>query len=259
MRITTIINGKGGVGKTTTTHALATGLDKTKYKTLAIDYDPQGNLSHAFGVDVNNVPTLYHVFRGDLNIKDAIQHTPQGDIIAGNAWLAQLESMFSGPAYLKSIRKLKILLSILENEYSHIFIDNQPLIGGILTTQSLASANDLIVPISAEVFALQGLARLQEAVAEIKENISPSLHIDGILLTKLNPRTNISVGLTKAINQWAEQEKTKLYKTYIRESVSVKESQVNKQSLFDFAPGSNPAKDYLAFIAEYLATEKETK
>ena len=256
MRITTIINGKGGVGKTTTTHALATGIDKTKYKALAIDYDPQGNLSHAFGVDVNNVPTLYHVFRGDLDIKEAIQHTPQGDILAGNAWLAQLEAMFSGAAYLKSIRKLKTLLSNLEGEYTHVFIDNQPLIGGILTTQSLASATDLIVPISAEVFALQGLARLQEAIGEIKENISPSLRIDGVLLTKLNPRTNISAGLTKAINKWAELEKTKVYKSFIRESVSVKEAQVNKQSLFDFAPESNPAKDYLAFIEEYLETKK---
>lgn len=259
MRITTIINGKGGVGKTTTTHALATGLDKTKYKPLAIDYDPQGNLSHAFGVDVNNVPTMYHVFRGDLGLKDAVQHTPQGDIVAGNAWLAQLEAMFSGPAYLKSIRKLKQLLTDLEEDYTHVLIDNQPLIGGILTTQSLAAASDLIVPMAAEVFALQGLARLQEAVGEIKENISPTLRIDGVLLTKLNPRTNISTGLTKAINQWAEQENTKVYKTFIRESVSVKEAQVNQQSLFDFAPESNPAKDYLDFIQEYLETEKGAK
>ena len=81
MRITTIINGKGGVGKTTTAQALGTGLNKLDHtKTLAIDYDPQGNLSFAYGAEVISSPTMYHVINGDISIRDAIQHTPQGDI-----------------------------------------------------------------------------------------------------------------------------------------------------------------------------------
>lgn len=254
MRITTIINGKGGVGKTTTAHALATGLDRTKYKTLAIDYDPQGNLSHAFGAETNACPTMYHVFNGEISIEDAIQHTEQGDIIAANAWLGQLEGMMGGPAYLKSVRKLRQQLDQLTG-YTNVFIDNQPLIGGILTTQSLAAADDLIVPMAADVFALQGLARLDEAIRDIVEVVNPGLKIDGILLTKYNPRTLIASGLASNITLWAEGNGTRVYQTYIRESVSVREAQAKKTSLFDYAPSSNPAVDYRAFVSEYLAKE----
>lgn len=257
MRITTIINGKGGVGKTTTAHALATGLDKSKYKTLAIDYDPQGNLSYAFGVNVNNTPTMYHVFSGDISIQEAIQHTSQGDIIAGNAFLGQLEAMFSGPNYLKSIRKLAEQLRSLSTEYTHIFIDNQPLIGGILTTQALASANDLVVPVSADTFTLQGLAKLQEALKDIREMVNPKIKIDGLLLTRYNPRTIISSDLAENMRRWAAAEQTRVYNAYIRESVVVKEAQASKESLFAYSSQSNPAVDYKAFITEYLQQEEE--
>ena len=252
MRITTIINGKGGVGKTTTTHALATGLDKSKYKTLAIDYDPQGNLSYAFGVDINNTPTMYHVFTDVITAQEAIQHTRQGDIIAGNGFLGQLEAMFSGPAYLRSIRKLAEQLRPLADQYTHIFIDNQPLIGGILTTQALACADDLVVPVSADTFTLQGLAKLQGALKDIREMVNPKIKIDGLLLTRHNPRTIISGDLAENMRAWAEREQSRVYQTYIRESVAVKEAQANKQSLFEYSPQSNPAIDYQTFITEYL-------
>jgi len=252
MRISTIINGKGGVGKTTTAHALATGLDKSKHKTLAIDYDPQGNLSYAFGVDVNNTPTMYHVFSGDITLQEAIQHTRQGDIIAGNGFLGQLEAMFSGPAYLRCIRKLGEQLQQLGREYTHVFIDYQPLIGGILTTQALACADDLVVPVSVDTFTIQGLAKLQGALKDIREMINPPIKIDGLLLTRHNPRTIISGDLSDNMRKWAESEQTRVYQAFIRESVVVKEAQASKESLFEYAPQSNPAADYLAFIHEYL-------
>jgi len=255
MRISTIINGKGGVGKTTTSHALATGLDKSKYKSLTIDYDPQGNLSYAFGVDVNNTPTMYHVFNGDITIQEAIQHTRQGDIIAGNGFLGQLEAMFSGPAYLRSIRKLSEQLRQLQEEYTHIFIDNQPLIGGILTTQALACADDLVIPVSADTFTIQGLAKLHGALIDIREMINPQIKIDGLLLTRHNPRTIISGDLANNMRQWATAEQTRVYQSFIRESVVVKEAQASKKSLFEYAPQSNPAVDYQAFIMEYLNQE----
>jgi len=253
MRITTIINGKGGVGKTTTAHALATGLEKRK--TLAIDYDPQGNLSYAFGVDVTNTPTMYHVFTGDIAIEEAIQHTSQGDIVAGNAFLRQLEALFSGPNYLKSIRKLAEQLRRLTSTYTHVFIDNQPLIGGILTTQSLACATDLVVPVSADTFTLQGLAKLQEAIKDIRDLVNPALRIDGLLLTRHNPRTIISGDLADNMRTWAALEHTRVYQTYIRESVIVKEAQACKKSLFAYSPHSNPALDYKAFMKEYVQGE----
>ena len=143
-------------------------------------------------------------------------------------------------------------LKKLSEEYTHVFIDNQPLIGGILTTQALACADDLVVPVSADTFTIQGLAKLQGALTDIREMVNPSIKIDGLLLTRHNPRTILSGDLAENMRKWAEGEKTQVYETFIRESVAVKEAQASKQSLFEYAPTSNPAVDYLSFIKEYL-------
>ena len=260
MRITTIINGKGGVGKTTTAQALATGLNKTPgCKSLAVDYDPQGNLSFAYGADVISSPTMYHVINGDISLREAIQHTPQGDIIVGNASLTKIETMFSGEDIFDGLDKLKDELHQLEGEYTHILIDNQPLIGGMLTRQTLIAADDLVVPMLADMFTIQGLARLEKAVDSIQKRDNPGLTIAGILLTKHQPRTIFGSSVGQALLTWASEHETRVYDTYIRESVSVKEAQARKQSLFDYAPYSNPAQDYLSFIKEYLAEEKGKK
>lgn len=258
MRITTIINGKGGVGKTTTTHILATGLDKTKYKTLAVDYDPSGNLSYAFGANISNCPTMYHVFNGDTSIQEAIQSTPQGDIIASNASLSKLTNLFGGDDLLEGVAKLKEQLACLSNEYTHIFIDSQPTIGGIFTLQPLTAANDLVIPMEAEIFSVQGLSRLQQGVESVKKYYNSTLSINGILLTSNDLRTNISKDIKNTVDKWAKLYDTKVYNTFIRIGVCVREAQSKQQSLFDYAPKSKPAEDFLSFIKEYLQVEEDS-
>lgn len=255
MRITTIINGKGGVGKTTTAHALATGLNPRRYKSLAVDYDPQGNLSLAYGADVMGSPTMYHVLNGEVTLAEAVQHTEQGDILVGNASLTKIEKMYAGEDYLEGIGKLRSSLQPLEG-YTHVFIDNQPLIGGLLTMQALAAATDLVVPMSAETFAVQGFSRLQKAIESIRMHFNPGLRIDGILLTKYATRTIISSHIRETIVKWAEEFGTRVYDAAIREGVSVREAQAKHQSLFAYAPYANPTLDYKAFIKEYLQTEE---
>ena len=260
MRITTIINGKGGVGKTTTAQALAAGMNRIpngKYKTLAIDYDPQGNLSFAYGADITNAPTMYHVINGEASIDEAIQHTDQGDIVAANASLTKIDSLFSGDEIFEGLDKLKDQLIPISDRYSHAFIDNQPLIGGMLTRQALVAATDLVVPMLADMFTIQGLARLEKAVETIQKRDNPNLKIEGLLLTKHNPRTIFGSNIGEAIEKWAFNHQTRVYQNFIRESVCVKESQAKKQSLFEYAPNSNPAIDYTAFIREYLNQESE--
>jgi len=252
MRITTIINGKGGVGKTTTTHAMSTGLNKRGLSTLAVDYDPQGNLSLAFGADVSNHPTMYHVIVGEASFDEAIQHTTQGNIIAGNSSLSKMDTQYHGDTLLDGITRLKEELNRLSDQYDYIFIDNQPLIGGLLTMQSLVAANDLVVPLSADVFAVQGLVKLQEATERIKKIYNPNLMIDGLLLTKHNPRTVISGQMSENLSKWSSAFNSGVYKTFIREGVAVREAQLKKQSVFDYAPTSNPAQDYIEFINEYV-------
>lgn len=252
MRITGIINGKGGVAKTSTAHALATGLGKGGYRALAIDYDRQGNLSLAYGADTTAAPTMYHVVAGDVPIGEAIQHTAQGDIIAGNASLTKIDALFSGSSYLKGIKQLRTHLAQLPEEYTHVIIDNAPNIGGLQALQVLTAATDLVVPMTADAFSAQGVADLQEALENVREDFNPELVITGILIVRHNPRILIANKISGDLHRWAESNQTRIYKTFIRDGVSVKESQLRQQSLFDYAPTSNPAIDYLHFIEEYL-------
>lgn len=252
MRITGIINGKGGVAKTSTAHALATGLGKGGYKTLAIDYDRQGNLSLAYGANNLSAPTMYHVINGNVTINEAIQHTEQGDVIAGNASLTKIDVLFTGSAYLKGIKQLRVHLSDLSQEYTHVIIDNAPNIGSLQALQVLAASTDLVVPMTADAFSAQGVADLQEAYENVREDFNPNLSIAGILLVRHNPRILISNKISGDLHQWADANQVRIYKTFIRNGISVKESQLRQQCLFDYAPQSNPAVDYQHFIEEYL-------
>lgn len=254
MRITSIINGKGGVGKTTTTQALATGLDKSKYKTLAIDYDPQGNLSMVYGANVTSSPTMFHIMSGEVAINEAIQHTPQGDIIVGNASLTKIQSLYED--MFEGFDKLKDQLESFDMGYTHVFIDNQPLIVGLLTRQTLFASNDLIIPMMPDILAVQGLTSLQKAIEGTKKMGRPDLKVNGILFTKHNPRTLIGSQIGQKIREWARENDTKVYNTFIRESVSIREAQAKRRSIYDYAPKSNPVMDYMAFISEYLSEER---
>ena len=256
-RRTGCVLGKGGPGKTTVSMGLATGIPIVakqagiEAKTLLIDNDPQGNASYAYQANTTDAPTMYHVFSGDVDIHDVIQHTPQGDIIPANQLLTKTDGLFEN--YLEAVDRLRDELDKLEGEYSHIIIDNQPLIGGLLTTQALAACTDLVIPVTADVFSLQGLERLQQAIVSIRRHVNPNLAISGILLNKFNPRFNLSGGLMQSLSKWAEMNDTKVFDTYIREGVSVREAQTVRQNLFTYAPHSNPALDFQKFIkTEYL-------
>lgn len=256
-RITSAAIGKGGPGKSTVAMGLATGLPVVEpgAKTLLIDYDPQGNASYAYQANTIDAPNLYHVYSGEADIRETIQHMPQGDIIPANQLLTKVEGLFDN--YLDAVERLREALETVSQDYTHIIIDNQPLIGGLLTTQALAASGDLVIPITADVFSLQGLERLQQAIASIRKRINPNLRVDGLLLNKFNPRHTLSSGLLNSVNKWAEVNETRVYPTYIRESVAVREAQTLRQSLFDYAPQSNPARDLLRFIREdYLSTER---
>lgn len=252
MRITTVINGKGGVAKTTTAHALAAGLYKGGFRPLAIDYDRQGNLSLAFGADNKNEPTMYHVISGEATLAEAIQETPQGFIIAGNSSLGKLDTLFAGAGFLKGVKQLRQKLEGLSG-FSHVIIDNAPNIAGLQALQSLAAATDIVIPMTTEVFSAQGVTDFQEAYESVREDLNPGLAVAGVLLVRHNPRTQISGKIGGDLRVWAEQNGIHIYNTTIREGVSVKESQLLRQSLFDYAPTSNPALDYLSFLKEYVA------
>ena len=250
-RITAIANQKGGVGKTSTAHALVTGLTVKGYKALAIDADPQGNLSNTMNTNYN-MPGVYEVMSGTATVADAIQHSKQGDIIASTARLtgADLEFTDMGREYL-----LRDKIAPILSHYDYIIIDTPPTLG-IITINALTAATDAIIPMGADVYSLQGLGQLHSVIGKVKQYCNPGLVISGLLITRYVGRAILTQDLRTVIEDKAKQIGSNLYHTVIREGIAVKESQAQQESLFASGLKSNPAKDYLLFIDEYLQLRK---
>jgi chromosome partitioning protein len=255
-QITTITNQKGGVGKTTTSHALATGLKIKGRTVLVIDIDPQANITYTMSADEDQTGT-YEVLQGiardiKINIRDVIQKTTQGDIISSSLNLsgADMEFNVQGREYL-----LKESLLPLSNTYDHIIIDTPPTLG-ILTINALTASNDVIIPMGAEALSMKGLGQLYRTIQRTRKHSNPSLKISGLLLTRYNARTVLAQELKKSIIEHAQAMGSKVFNTVIREGIAIKEAQTNRTNIFDYAPNSNPAIDYTAFIDEYLQGEK---
>ena len=246
-KIIVIANQKGGVGKTTTANALACGLTGRKFKTLAVDCDPQGNLSYAMQAD-DQQEGLYEVMKGQSAPAEAVQRTEQGDIISGSLLLAgaDLEFTDTGREYL-----LREILEPLKKIYDYIIIDSPPTLG-ILTINALAAGDDVIIPMGADIFSLQGLSQLYNAVSKVRKFCNPGLKIAGLLITRYNARTILSRDLREVIEEKAVQIGAPVFHTVIRESVSIREAQTHQESIFKISPDSNPAQDYQDFIREYL-------
>lgn len=251
MIVYTITNQKGGVGKTTTAHILASGLVKAGYKVLVIDTDPQTNLTYTAGIDTNNTQDLYDLFINDFSLQ-AIQKTSVGfDMIAGSVNFARADKEFTdtGREYI-----LRDLLEPVKENYDYCIIDTPPTLG-ILTINALTASNSVIVPMGADIYSLQGLSQLQGLINNVKKYCNPALQLEGLLLTKYNPRAIINRDIKDNLEQVAKNLNTKVFDVYIREAVAVKEVQAMKQSIFEIYPNSNVTKDYTKFIK--LLTGKE--
>ncbi|MCL2399861.1 MAG: AAA family ATPase [Defluviitaleaceae bacterium] len=250
MRITTIINQKGGVGKTTTAHALATGLRIQGYNVLSIDIDPQGNFSYTMNADTKG-RGIYGAMRGEYSMYDVIQNTEQGDIVPSSLLLtaADMEFTSTGREWI-----IDSLLKSMDNSYSHVIIDSPPTLG-VLTINALTASTDVVIPMGADIYSLQGLYQLHNTILKVKQFCNKNISIAGLLLTRYNSRTVLSHDIRDGIESKARELQAPLYSTVIREGVAVKEAQTSQTSLFCYAPKSNPALDYKAFIAEYLNQE----
>ena len=250
MKTIAIINQKGGVGKSTTAFTLASGLKNKGYKTLCIDMDAQGNLSYTANAN-DDLLTIYDLLAEDANINQAIQHTKNFDLIASSKALSGADGFITdiGKEY-----KLKEILESVKNNYDYIIIDTPPALG-ILTVNALTACDSVIIPAQADIYSLQGIEQLSKTIQPIKKYCNDKLKIDGILLTRYSPRAILSREVAEIANDLAQNLNTKVFKSTIREAIAVKESQINKQSLFDYAPNSNVTNDYLNFINELLKGE----
>ena len=243
-----ITNQKGGVGKTTTTAAVATALFSNKKKVLGIDLDPQGNLGFSLGMDPDSSSTIYDVLTKNVPIHKAIHRTDYCDIIPSNILLssAELELNVRGRELL-----LKNALEPVKDFYDYIIIDTPPALN-ILTVNAYTAADGLIIPMVPEILIILGVAQLKETVDSVRHSFNPALNVLGILLTKYNSRTLLAREVKEMAEEIARSIGTSVFHTSIRPGVSVAEAPAHGLSIYDYAPRSNPARDYKAFVNELL-------
>lgn len=244
-----IANQKGGIGKTTTATTLAGVLGK-KGKTLLIDADPQGNSTSTYQAVIEDQATLYDVMVDSdaLPIEDAIQHMENGDIVASDPLLAKAGKLLDGN--VEGLYRLQDALDVLDG-YDYIVIDTAPSLDVVLYN-CLIAADQVIIPVTADAYAMQGLSKLNDTIKAVQKRQNPKLQIAGLLLVKYGGRSKLEKNVREEITDVANQIGTKLFSTAIRECVKTKEAQMNKKLLIDYAPNCTTMQDYCAFVEELL-------
>ena len=249
--IYSLVNQKGGVSKTTTAAALWTGLNSRGKKTLAVDLDPQGNLTYYAGASSEG-KTVLGLLTKEADAIEAIQHTDKGDFIASNSVLSGADTFIieTGKEY-----RLKEALAPIVQNYDYIIIDTPPELG-ILTVNALTACDRVIIPAQADVFSLQGIERLSHTIRMVKTYCNHDLTISGLLLTRYNSRTLLAQSIASDMSAISEKLGAKLFNATIREGVAVRESQLKQKCLFEYAPTAKVTADYEDFLDELLLTEK---
>ena len=260
-KIISVINQKGGVGKTTTVINLAAGLSMKGKKILVIDLDPQGNATTGLGLSNTTTSdmTIYNVLNGNKNMFEVIQKTDFANLnlISSNVDLSGLEVETAGDS--RRAFKLKDELGSILNDssasYDYILIDCPPSLS-LLTIMALVASDALVVPLQTEFFALEGLTQLMKTIERIRSNLNPSLVIRGILLTMYDKRNKLSGQVeVEARNYFKE----KVYSTVVPRNVRLSEAPSHgiPVLLYDkVCPGS---KAYFKFAEEFLDQDKQVE
>ena len=239
-KIITVINQKGGVGKTTTAHALGAWLqNKQNKKVLFIDLDQQGNLTYATNASHSENNALGLLINAKLD-KQAIQTTPTNyQIIPSSPMLANVESMLTmtGREY-----RLKEALSGLQG-YDYIVMDTPPSLN-ILTINALTASNFALIPAQADIFSVQGITQLGQTIDAVKRYTNKNLQVLGIILTRYSNRNILSRDLQQVIEDTAKSIHTKTYTQNIREAIAIKEAQALRQDIFSYDAKGNATQDY---------------
>ena len=249
-RVVAMCNQKGGVGKTTTTINIAAALADYGRKVLLIDFDPQGALSAATGVNANDATTIYDLMMDSkLAIKDAIQNTdnPNMDVVPANIDLSAAEVHLVGEMSRESI--LANLVKPVLDDYDLILIDCQPSLG-LLTVNALVAAHGVMIPMATEFFALRGVALLIQTIDKVRSRLNPALQTDGILPTMYDPRTLHSKEVLERLQEAFEGQ---VFDTAISRTVKFPDATVAKKPITSYAPTSTAAESYRRVAREMVA------
>ena len=252
--ILSIINQKGGVGKTTTTINLAAGLALKDKKILVIDLDPQGNATTGLGLlnSESSDETIYGVLNGTKKISEVIKKTQfqNLDLVSSNVDLSGLEVETASDSRRAFILKEQIMayLKDFSDKYEYVFIDCPPSLS-LLTVMALVASHSLVVPLQTEFFALEGLTQLMKTIDRIKINLNNELKIKGILLTMYDKRNKLSSQVEKEARDYF---KEKVYSTVIPRNVRLSEAPSHGVPVLIYDKSCSGSKSYFNFAEEFL-------
>ena len=257
-KIISVINQKGGVGKTTTIINLAAGLTMKGKKILVIDLDPQGNATTGLGISNadNSDLTIYNVLNGNKEISEVIQSTKLENLnlITSNVDLSGLELETADDNRRAFILKDQIMAYLKDSGelYDYVLIDCPPSLS-LLTIMALVSSNSLVVPLQTEFFALEGLTQLMKTIERIKDKLNSNLSIRGILLTMFDKRNNLSGQVElEARNYFKE----KVYNSIIPRNVRLSEAPSHGMPVLIYDKNCPGSKSYFSFTEEFISQDK---
>ena len=253
-RIIAIANQKGGVGKTTTAINLSASLASLGKKVLALDLDPQGNMTSGLGVDKDEVEnSVYDLIIGEAEIEECIckEVIENLDVLPSNINLSASEIELIGIDDKEYI--IKNAMKAVKENYDFIIIDCPPALS-MLTINAMTTANSVLVPIQCEYYALEGLSQLIHTINLVQERLNPELYIEGVVFTMYDARTNLSLQVVENVKDNLEQT---IYKTIIPRNIRLAEAPSYDMPIHLYDPKSTGAESYMMLAEEVIHKGEE--